>query len=335
MVRNGGQQINYDAQRNRHRREVRVQNDWDEYRPPQADDADDNDLFDIPGAYNIGRNHRGPAAEARANAIRNVRREDEAARDADIRRQLRRSAAMRRDMGQERRALEEEEVQYRNLDPGWMHRLGGLVGLGLGRFGMGGANANAIAAAMDGVVLHGFGGQAGRAPLDIDSLTAKVDIPTHQVIKAGFVDNWDLEANRPIELDDAGDAIKPAFPMYLRCGDCDEPLLLSSAYESPEDRVWALRCGHMVHEGCLGKISIPAKGQTANITHFRANGAVLDDDGPSKKKKKSTSKKVPKPSVFRWQCPVGGCRVWHASEKKVDEEKWTQTEDAGALAVYA
>jgi hypothetical protein len=241
---------------------------------------------------------------------------------------------MRRDMEQERRALEEEEAQFRNLDAGWMQRLGGLVGLGLGRFGMGGVNANAIAAAMDGVGLHGFGGQAGRAPLDIDSLTAKVNIQTHQSTKGGFVDNWDLEASRPIELDDAGDAVKPT-PIYLRCGNCDEPLLLSSAYDSPEDRVWALRCGHMIHEGCLGRISTPTKGQTANITHFGANGAILDDDGSARKKRKTTSKKVPKPSVFRWQCPVKGCGVWHASEKKVDEEKWTQTEDAGALAVYA
>lgn len=148
----------------------------------------------------------------------------------------------------------------------------------------------------------------------------------------GFVVNFDPTAEKtqdPIELNDEGEVIQ-RNPYILRCAHCPTPLLLSSAYRSPKDTVWALRCGHLLDQACLRKLSEPPGVDAA--TAIRDAEALMA--GPGARKRKRIP--VRKPRRHIWHCPVESCGWPHTSvEGPAPAFRWSQDEEKGAVQLYA
>lgn len=169
---------------------------------------------------------------------------------------------------------------------------------------------------------------------NVEEKTANVPTPIYPDPLPGFTNSFDLESlPGPIVVDDNGDVDKPIT--FFVCASCEDPLLVSGAYESSADRVWALRCGHLLDQKCLDRSSIPTTpDQVRRIINYTAGGLpILGDEAP-KKKRRPSKRHNTKPSVFPWSCPVEGCRREHCSEKRPDQEVWLQTEESGALAAF-
>lgn len=212
------------------------------------------------------------------------------------------------------------------MDHTGLGRLEGMI-FGARGVGLNDERAAQVAAAMG---LH-IGGAPGG--MNVEEKTASVPAPVYPDPPEGFTNSFDLETlPGPIIVDDEGKVDKA--PRFFACASCEDPLLISGAYDSPADRVWALRCGHLVDQKCLDRSSIPTTPeQIRRITNFTAGGLpILGEEVPKKRRK--TTKKNSKPSIFLWYCPVETCRREHCSEKKPGEEFWVQTEDAGALAAF-
>lgn len=133
----------------------------------------------------------------------------------------------------------------------------------------------------------------------------------------------------PIEINDEGEIV-PQREHILRCANCPKPLLLSSAYRSPEDTVWVLRCGHMIEQSCLRKVSQPAEVDPA-IALADAEAMIA---GPGKRKRNRTTPRKSRSHV--WHCPVEFCGRPHISvEGQAPLYGWSQHEQEGALQLYA
>lgn len=179
------------------------------------------------------------------------------------------------------------------------HAVNALPGLGLG-LGRGGA------------------GPARPGPQDVATILAKVEPSKVPTAKPGFTYTWDVDelakedkGRTVIQLDEDG-AVMPVSKAkpYLACAACPEPLRVSAGERTPDDRVWALRCGHMLDQRCLDRL---------------ASGP---DETPQKKRK--TAKNQPR--EFAWPCPIEGCGKEHVSQFK--DGVWAPKEGAGAIQVY-
>ena len=148
---------------------------------------------------------------------------------------------------------------------------------------------------------------------ELNNILSKIPTPTYLPAGKGFTRDFEL----PIVVDVPPDE-------YLACASCSDPLLLSSAYRTQDDRVWALRCGHMLDEKCLDKLSIPADDEAANMP-------ILGVEPPHKKRR-SKRKPTKRKDEYEWECPV--CSRKHWSEREGDET-WVQAEHDGALQMYA
>lgn len=137
----------------------------------------------------------------------------------------------------------------------------------------------------------------------------------------------------PVTLNEDGQPIESApFEQYLSCAKCDEYLRVQSGVRDPDDRIFALTCGHLVDQRCLHELSIPTtEAQLAAIV--RPGDTPLDAPSP-KRRRTRQRKKRRDPETFVWFCPVKDCGQEHTSAKFPDTEDWVTYEGAGATQLY-
>lgn len=186
----------------------------------------------------------------------------------------------------------------------------------------------------------GPAGMANQRRLDDpQAIIAQVPKFEYPPLPDGFTSNFEIDST--IEIDQPASSKR-----YLACVYCADPLLLSSGQKTPLDRVWALRCGHLVDQKCLDKISSPqTEDDRANINRPPPAGLpILGENeataaagrGGGRKAKKArpnTRKTANKPVEYEWECPAKGCGHSHKSVLK--DAEWVQTELEGALQLYA
>lgn len=214
----------------------------------------------------------------------------------------------------------------------------------LERFGM-----RDMLAGMDMQGIFGRAGGAGPGGLDIPSLLAKVEVPPIPPPTPGFTRDFVLDqstlARSPIMIDDDGRVIrekrKKRPKPYIACASCPEPLLISSAYRTVADRVWTLRCGHMIDQRCLDALSTPKTvDEFISIVNGMPGGLEMLDSEPAytkggraKRRRPIPKKTAPtQPAEYAWLCPVPGCGRQHYSVQ--GEKGWIQKEWCGAMQVY-
>ncbi|KAK6910876.1 hypothetical protein L486_05118 [Kwoniella mangroviensis CBS 10435] len=182
---------------------------------------------------------------------------------------------------------------------------------------------------------------------DIQTILSKIAPPPYPktMITKGFTNDFDMDSivrNEPIELDDEGNIIKNNTIKQkecLVCSECHLPLLVSSAYKSPSDKLWVLRCGHLLDEYCLNSLQTPQTPlEISSIVRHETN----DGTPEKKRRRKNASRKVkkpdpPKPDEYTFRCPVIGCGKEHQSVHFVDDEegRWKAKDGEGALPAYA
>ncbi|WVQ79706.1 hypothetical protein IAT38_001806 [Cryptococcus sp. DSM 104549] len=209
------------------------------------------------------------------------------------------------------------------------------VGVLFGRMGDG-------AGAMIGI---GVGGPAGRREEDVEAILKTVETPKYDDPAPGFTRNFDVAdaqtAASPIVINDEGEVVRSRSRgqkrkrPHLACAQCDDQLLISEAYRSPADRVWALRCGHVVDQKCLDEVMVPKT--PAQVASVDRHPEVLDEPRKVRRGAARKGRKVkvqePKPDEYRWVCPVSGCGERHVSWDIGGT--WVNKEGEGAIAVYA
>ena len=232
------------------------------------------------------------------------------------------------------RGDEPVEEQRERIQPPRAARLGGAFAPGAGNLG---------AAAAHETYIQGLGGLFGRAenimnallhPLnhmgggpraqpvqDIQTVLAKVTPEKVPVAQRGFARTWDAEVlveegerQRGIVLDDTGDVVKQQIKPYLSCSACPEPLRLGSAARDDNDRIFALRCGHLLDGKCTAALA----------------AGPLEDTAPPTKRRKTRSGNKNREHVFH--CPVKGCGREHVSV--LVDGQWAQKDGLGAVQVY-
>ncbi|ORY35820.1 hypothetical protein BCR39DRAFT_512400 [Naematelia encephala] len=183
-------------------------------------------------------------------------------------------------------------------------------------------------------------GRAGAGEVNVEAEIAKVPLPDYAAPPPGYTTNFEITSPpSPIEIDDSGRVVptkrKRAKP-YLACIQCLDPLLVSSAYRTSDERVWALQCGHMIDQKCLHALSTPTTSeQLATIINNEPPAALPILDGRERRGRNKRQKltKPPKPAEYTWRCPA--CNEEHLSMKEADKEEWEQMDGRGALQVYA
>lgn len=232
------------------------------------------------------------------------------------------------------RGDEPVEEQRERIQPPRAARLGGAFAPGAGNLG---------AAAAHETYIQGLGGLFGRAenimnallhPLnhmgggpraqpvqDIQTVLAKVTPEKVPVAQRGFARTWDAEVlveegekQRGIVLDDTGDVVKQQIKPYLSCSACPEPLRLGSAARDDNDRIFALRCGHLLDGKCTAALA----------------AGPLEDTAPPAKRRKTRSGNKNREHIFH--CPVKGCGREHVSV--LVDGQWAQKDGLGAVQVY-
>ena len=174
---------------------------------------------------------------------------------------------------------------------------------------------------------------AARAQFEEPSvITARQPFPVPLDIPEGFTS--DFELNDTIEIDQPRHAKR-----YMACIRCGDPLFLNDGQKSQADRVWGLRCGHLLDQKCLFEISGPQEEKDRlNILRPPPGGLdILGDEGKVIKKarggkRKGGRKTVNEPVEYDWKCPVASCGWKHVSVLK--EAEWTQDEEEGAVQLY-
>ncbi|WWC93374.1 hypothetical protein V866_000208 [Kwoniella sp. B9012] len=182
---------------------------------------------------------------------------------------------------------------------------------------------------------------------DIQTILSKISPPSYPKTRVtkGFTNEFDMDSivrNEPIELDDEGNIIKNNTikkKECLVCSECHLPLLVSSAYKSPSDKLWVLRCGHLLDEYCLNSLQTP---QTPQELSSVIRHETTDGTPEKKRRRKNASRRVkkpdpPKPDEYTFRCPVTGCGKEHKSVHFVDDEegRWKAKDGEGALPAYA
>ncbi|CAE7196927.1 unnamed protein product, partial [Rhizoctonia solani] len=110
----------------------------------------------------------------------------------------------------------------------------------------------------------------------------------------------------------------------LVCVGCRRPL------RTGVNRLWALRCGHMIDLQCYGAISRP---QLSSLSLLERLGSP---SGPTPKRRKTTREEGKGKGMMEsheWECPVEDCARVHKSERIAGED-WIPAKDAGAIKVF-
>jgi hypothetical protein len=191
---------------------------------------------------------------------------------------------------------------------------------------------------LNGVFHLGVGGIAGPAgQQDAKSILDSVRPETPPAAADGFARTWDAEDLTKeleekekravvVELDERGrivpDKRKPRGQVYLACCACPEPLRIDNATRSPDDRVWALRCGHLLDQRCYKEYSQPAE-----------ELPVLDGPAPKRRRSaRATRSTRAAKKQHEWTCPVVGCGHEHVSV--MVDDAWTPMEGLGGVQLY-
>ncbi|BEJ12297.1 hypothetical protein CspHIS471_0207570 [Cutaneotrichosporon sp. HIS471] len=126
---------------------------------------------------------------------------------------------------------------------------------------------------LNGAFHLGIGGVGPAGRLDAGEILDNVKAEMPPTATDGFTLTWDIEdlakdieekerRSVVVELDERGrivpDKRKPRGQVYLACCACPEPLRVGNANRSPEDRVWSLRCGHLLDQRCYKQYSEPS-----------------------------------------------------------------------------
>ncbi|WVR09418.1 hypothetical protein IAU60_006485 [Kwoniella sp. DSM 27419] len=208
-----------------------------------------------------------------------------------------------------------------------------------------GARLRAIAMGLGDIL--GPAGGPGPGREDVPQILAKVEMPSFDPPPKGYTREFDMDqavgGSDLITIDDEGNVIENEHRRkpYIACASCDSPLLVASAYRSPNDRVYTLRCGHMIHQQCLDIAQIPqTPRQLASVD--RHPDILGDPDSPEvagggrkRRNKRRRVRKVEekKPDEYSWHCPIAGCGREHTSVHV--DGVWTGKEHQGAVAIYA
>lgn len=183
----------------------------------------------------------------------------------------------------------------------------------------------------------GPAGMANQRRLD-DPQTIIAQVPQfdYPPLPDGYTFNFEIDST--IEIDQPASSKR-----YLACVYCADPLLLDAGQKSPGDRVWALRCGHLIDQKCLEKLSSPqSEADSVNINRPPPGGLPVlgEEEAPTgrggrraKKPRPNTRKTANKPVEYEWTCPAKECGHIHKSVLK--DAEWIQLELEGALQMYA
>ena len=173
---------------------------------------------------------------------------------------------------------------------------------------------------------------AGQATEDPSAITARIPMPEALDLPEGFTSDFDL--NDTIEIDQPKHAKR-----FMACTKCHDPLYINDGQKSQDDRVWGLRCGHLIDQKCLLEISSPqVEDDRMNITRPPPGGLdILGEEGGKVKKRGGYKRKANKrttnePVEYEWKCPVESCGWGHVSVLK--EAEWKQDEEEGAVQLY-
>ncbi|BEI81596.1 hypothetical protein CcaverHIS002_0207560 [Cutaneotrichosporon cavernicola] len=190
---------------------------------------------------------------------------------------------------------------------------------------------------LNGAFHLGIGGVGPAGRLDAREILDNVKAETPPTATDGFTFTWDVEdlakdieekekRSVVVELDERGrivpDKRKPRGQVYLACCACPEPLRVGNANRSPEDRVWSLRCGHLLDQRCYKQCSEPSD-----------DSPPLDAPAPKRRRSGRFTRSTPmRKSDHEWVCPVKGCGRVHVSVS--EGEGWTPKEGLGGVQLY-
>ncbi|AFR96715.2 hypothetical protein C343_04843 [Cryptococcus neoformans C23] len=195
-----------------------------------------------------------------------------------------------------------------------------------------------VQAALGNQILAGDPGPARREE-DLEEILKNVPVPTYDPPMSGFVRSFDMEMAQPNEaivIDDNGRVVpnkkrRKAQP-HLVCAKCESALLVSESYRSPTDRVYALRCGHLIDQRCLHDLITPRTPH--ELASIDRHPETLDEPPNKRRKSSRKPKKMEKiPDEYKWTCPVEGCGQKHTSKELGGA--WMNIEGEGAIAVFA
>ncbi|GMK54078.1 hypothetical protein CspeluHIS016_0106640 [Cutaneotrichosporon spelunceum] len=196
-------------------------------------------------------------------------------------------------------------------------------------------NAEIVRNLLNGAFHLGIGGAGPAGGMGVQDILNGIKPEKVPTAAEGFTRTWDAEDfakeiedkerhGAVVELDERGHIVpnkrKPRGQMYLACCACPEPLRIGSANMSPEDRVWSLRCGHVLDQRCYKKYSEPV---------------CLLDGSPERKRRRTgrvtRSSTAPK-ARHEWVCPVKGCGRQHVSVR--EDEGWVAQDGLGGMQLY-
>lgn len=172
---------------------------------------------------------------------------------------------------------------------------------------------------------------AGQALEDPSVIIERIPMPVALDLPEGYTSNFDL--NDTIEIDQPKHA-----KLFMACTKCGDPLYINDGQKSQNERVWGLRCGHLIDQKCLLEISAPqVEDDRMNIIRPPPGGLdILGEEGGKVKKgrykRKANKRTTNEPVEYEWKCPVKSCGWGHVSVLK--EAEWKQDEEEGAVQLY-
>jgi len=172
---------------------------------------------------------------------------------------------------------------------------------------------------------------AGQALEDPSVIIERIPMPVALDLPEGYTSNFDL--NDTIEIDQPKHAKR-----FMACTKCGDPLYINDGQKSQNERVWGLRCGHLIDQKCLLEISAPqVEDDRMNIIRPPPGGLdILGEEGGKVKKgrykRKANKRTTNEPVEYEWKCPVKSCGWGHVSVLK--EAEWKQDEEEGAVQLY-
>jgi len=139
-------------------------------------------------------------------------------------------------------------------------------------------------------------------------------------------------------------SVKPEkMQTVLVCASCRRPLRTGG------DKLWALRCGHMIDSRCYRKLA-EQPASPDDIVAANEEAVVDEGQGKSKRRRKASGgrskgkgkDKAPAPvlpkvvETHEWACPVSNCRRTHWSERVVtgSVSVWQPMKETGAIGVF-
>jgi hypothetical protein len=228
-----------------------------------------------------------------------------------------------------------------------------MFGAGGGLFG--GANmfmAPAIGGGFGAAMVVPMGGPAGRMALDPKAICAAVVPPAYPLIEnapPGTTYDFNTQEMATIQQAADGSMVESVAP-DLGCAFCTFKLLASSAYRNDDDKVWVLRCGHLIHQSCLVDLSTPTKQEEDRLLppSLPVLGGEEEEEekqaGGSRKRRRTRrgharrdpnqmDKEEEKHLEWEYKCPIKGCGREHTSYMK-GEGGWKQRAGRGAMNVF-